>query len=308
MDFNERLPHVLKIAVRVDWSNPLFTWEKAYIASVFSLAAYHHIPKFEIQNTERAKLIPCEEYQAIFASSSFGAAQRFLQTQDAANFFIIEREKVVVVIIKISTVLFVSLRGTQSLYDLKSDFDFRKVRVPPDKHSLIAFHRGFFEAVASCLREVMSCVAERLGTDTPLYITGHSLGGAMAAILNAQLYEGPSWSSSHYWWRRHLLPRSCYAFGMPRYGNRYAVSHLANPFHVFNQRDGVPTVPPRLSGFADSLDEYCLTANCNLLRPYIKGSGFLRLSGRHSQILGASEHKMERYIERVERAHKNGVT
>lgn len=86
------------------------------------------------------------------------------------------RELVVVVIAKIQSALFIALRGTQSFYDLRVDFDIRRVYVPPDKRSLIRFHRGFFEAVASCIHEVAARAEERVGTDTPIYITGHSLG------------------------------------------------------------------------------------------------------------------------------------
>ncbi|CAH1074593.1 lipase family protein [Candidatus Nitrotoga sp. 1052] len=311
MSFDQRFRDALNVASKVtDWDDPYFTWEKAYIASVFSLAAYQHIPEFEIENAERAKLIPCEEYQATFASQSFTAAQSSLQTQDAANIFVVVREKVVVVLSKIKTALFISLRGTQSLYDLAADLDLRRVRFPPEKDSLIQLHRGFFEAVASCLQEVIARAAERLDDDTPLYITGHSLGGAMAAIMNAQMLAGVAWRSRAFvrrpYWR--LLPTACFAFGMPRYGNRYAVSQLAYPFHVYNERDVVPTIPPRLLGFADSPDEYCLTAAGRLLRPHEKGGGLFRLRGGRLQALGAKEHKMERYVERAESAHKNGVS
>lgn len=312
MDFDQRLRDALKVANNVkDWKAPYFTWEKAYVASVFSLAAYEHIPAYEVQNAKRAKLIPCEEYQAVFASKSFDSARRFLQNQgeNEANFFIIERDMVVVVLTKTQNALFISLRGTQDFHDCIADINVRRVRIPPDKRSLIQLHRGFFKAVASCLQEVVARAAERLNDDTPLYITGHSLGGAMAAIMNTQLqddYHWRHWRHRHRYWE--LIPTSCYTFGMPRYGNHYAVSQLAYPYHVYNEFDLVPTMPPRFLGFADSPDEYCLTKAGKLIRPHEKGNGAFRLTAGKLRVLGASEHKMERYIERTESAYRNGVS
>ena len=312
MAFADRLRDALSVASTVrDWDDPFFDWQRAYIASVFSLAAYQHIPAFEIENADRAKLIPCEEYQTIYASRSFEAARRFLETQEeGVNFFVVVREYVVVVLAKIRTALFISLRGTQSLYDLFVDLDFRRVSFPAERGSLIRFHQGFFDAVASCFEEVVARAAERVkDDDTAIYITGHSLGGAMAAIMNAEMLAGFHWRSSA---RRHFsfgrfFPRACYAFGMPRYGNHYAVTHLAHPFHVYNERDLIPAVPPRFLGFADCPDEYCLTSDRKLLRPFNKGSGVFRLRGGKVKALGLAQHRMERYIERVESAYKHGL-
>lgn len=311
MRFDQRFPDALHVASQVTgWNDPYFTWQKAYIASVFSLAAYQHIPAFEMAHAERAKLIPCEAYQAIFDNQSFAAAQGFWQTQDTVDIVFVVREHVVAALVKIQAALFIALRGTQSFYDVSADLDLRRVHFPADRDALIRLHRGFFEAVASCLPEVLARAGERLDEDTPLYITGHSLGAAMAAIMNAQLLAGMAGRSRAS--MRHpsawLLPTACYAFGMPRYGNRYAMSQLAFPFHVYHERDIVPVILPHLLGYADSPDEYCLSAAGKLLRPHTKGGGLLRLRRGKLQALSATEHKMERYVERVEVAYKASLS
>jgi hypothetical protein len=307
MEFNQRFSDAMYVARSVtDWDKPQFSWTKAYIASVFALAAYQHIPRYELRNAKRAKLIPCDWYQEFFKSQTSIATAQSLSKLGDASFSIIERKMVVVVLAKTQKTLFISLRGTQDFYDIFADFDIRKVYFPPDRRSLIQFHRGFFEAVASCLPEVVERVAEQMKDDIFLYITGHSLGGAMAAIMNAQLKDRFHWGC----WRDQYygMPISCYSFGMPRYGNRYAVSQLPYPYHIYNDKDMVPTFPPRFLGFADSLNEYCLTAGDKLLRPYEKGGGVFRFRGGKICLLGFAEHRIESYIERTNSAYKNGIT
>lgn len=313
MNFDQRLRDALAVASQVnDWKEPYFTWGKSYVASVFSLVAYGHIPEYEVRNAKRARLIPCEKYQEVFSSNSFDSARQFIQNrgENKANFTIIERDMVVVVLAKTQNAFFISLRGTQGFHDVIADIDIRKVRIPPDKRSLIQLHRGFFEAVASCIQEVVDRTADQLDNGTPLYITGHSLGGAMAAIMNAQLKDVYNFRRWHPVNRhRKLIPTSCYTFGMPRYGNHYAVSQLSSPYHVYNEHDLVPTMPPRISKFADSSNEYCLTDTGKLMRPHKKSGGaFFRLRAGKLRIFAGREHKIERYVDRTKSAHISGVS
>ncbi|HEY6139325.1 MAG TPA: lipase family protein [Thermoanaerobaculia bacterium] len=74
---------------------------------------------------------------------------------------------------------------------------------------------------------------ENLGDDhsRPLFVTGHSLGGALATLVSAV--------------SRKRMPRATYTFGAPRVGDEvFVASTLPVPIHrVENAHDPVPMVP-----------------------------------------------------------------
>lgn len=297
-----------------NWDDPRFTWEKAHLCSVMSLLAYSHIPEFEIENAKRAKLIPCDKYREIFESQNFETASALTSRLDLPPMSVrfISRSRVVVAMFRHIDVVFIALRGTIPCYaDIKTDLSFFRCRVPGDRTSLVKMHTGFFNAVASVLEEVLRELVDLLeGNIVPIYITGHSLGGAMAAILNTQLRAYSAWRFLPPHSRNTIYfphPNSCYTYGMPRYGNTYSMSQLATPFHVYNERDLVPSLPPTLFGYADAHDEYCLDSAIKLFRPHNKGNAGIRFVGFNPVILGSAEHRMEKYIERCESAKKNGL-
>jgi hypothetical protein len=84
-----------------------------------------------------------------------------------------------------------------------------------------------------------------------LYVTGHSLGGAMALLAAARLFRGDFAD-----WHPEQLVRGVYTFGQPMVGNPKFADFVNSTFkekifrHVYN-KDVVPHLPPD-SGF-----EYC---------------------------------------------------
>ncbi|KXJ22607.1 Lipase [Exaiptasia diaphana] len=99
------------------------------------------------------------------------------------------------------------------------------------------YWKGGFDKLWPCLNEDI----KRLVSAHPSYqvwVTGHSLGGAMASLASTWL--------SHY----KIVPRKnliSYTFGMPRVGNlRYAYEHdllVNNSWRVVNYDDAVPHFP-----------------------------------------------------------------
>lgn len=91
-------------------------------------------------------------------------------------------------------------------------------------------HRGFlraFETVEEILEPMLKEVE-----DLPLYITGHSLGGAVAVVA--------TWKNSAY------RNAACYTFGSPRVGNGAFAERFKTPiYRIVNGPDPVPFVPPR---------------------------------------------------------------
>jgi hypothetical protein len=79
--------------------------------------------------------------------------------------------------------------------------------------------------------------------DYPVYVTGHSLGGAIASLMS--YYMAASWAKANV-----TVPFTpiIYTFGQPRTGNyRYAeeiTSLSAAIFRIVHYRDIVPHLPP----------------------------------------------------------------
>jgi predicted alpha/beta hydrolase len=284
-----------------DWNKDTFSWKKAYVASIFAAIAYEEVPVFELKKSKRAKVIPCDRYQAHVAHwISDGRIASVRQLDIPVQIDVVVRTRVVVTISKLPEVIFISLRGTTiSFSDFKADLDFRKVKYSIGFGDSAKLHRGFFDAVLECIDEVVEKVDSINSERVPVYVTGHSLGGAMAAVFHARLAEG---YYDPFGRMRHGIPasRSCYTFGMPRYGNLRAKSLLPQPFHIFNELDAVPTLPPTFLGFADSANERCLNAIPKQTTVVKKGNLGLRSSKGISTILGVSDHRMERYVERLD--------
>ena len=120
-----------------------------------------------------------------------------------------------------------AFRGTEqrSLKDIQTDLDIRFYR---DK-SGARIHNGFFRAFEAVADEVRQGVGA-LG-DHALYVTGHSLGGALALIATRALNSD------------NLA--ACYTFGCPRVGNEEFGETIKPPiYRVINAYDIVPFLPP----------------------------------------------------------------
>lgn len=113
----------------------------------------------------------------------------------------------------------------------------RDVRFIPWSHPWGRVHRGFLEGVNGVelgLRE-FDAVAKNA---EHVWITGHSLGGALALIAAAR-------------WKMKGIAPSLYTYGQPRVGfgdfaDRFAIELPGRLIRFVNQSDIVPRVPPGL--------------------------------------------------------------
>jgi len=149
------------------------------------------------------------------------------------------------------TNIVVAFRGTESattldgLKDMLLTDAMNLLVVPEGRlgHDLSAagvgarFHKGFVDAIAEVWEPLAAAVeAELKANDRPLWITGHSLGGALA-LLAAWLLK-----------RRFVLVHEVCTFGAPMIGNREACAAFDREFagRIFryvNGRDPVPKLP-----------------------------------------------------------------
>ncbi len=93
-------------------------------------------------------------------------------------------------------------------------------------------HTGFKDAFDTVKKDIQNVLNDETLKDKPLFITGHSLGGALATIAAKKLsHEGGI--------------AACYTFGSPRVGNDKWISDIKNPiYRVVNAADCVTMLPP----------------------------------------------------------------
>ena len=150
--------------------------------------------------------------------------------------------------------LVLAFRGTEKkVSDWLTD-----ARCVPEVQGEARVHTGFLEAFAAkkdatgrTAKEVVEDILARpgardgAGRPLPLFITGHSLGGALALL--ATRLVAPD------------VNGACYTFGAPRVGNYEYFRFVRTPvYRVVNSADVVPRVPPgafmtALCGFARAL-------------------------------------------------------
>jgi len=134
----------------------------------------------------------------------------------------------------------VAFRGTQpaSLANWLTDIAAEKLDPYPDVPNADV-HRGFYNAykgVRTQIQEAIKTVISKVPKVNQIYVTGHSLGGALAAICSLDLVES-----------KFNLPVTVYSFGEPRVGNKafsqYYNALIPNNWRVVNKADIVPHVP-----------------------------------------------------------------
>jgi len=111
------------------------------------------------------------------------------------------------------------------LADLKADVDIRLADWPPGGR----VHRGFMEALEEVWSDLLPYITQLDGKGCKLWITGHSLGAALATLCAS----------------RYGNVQGVYTFGSPRVGNDGFKEKLdANIYRVVNNADIVARVPP----------------------------------------------------------------
>lgn len=133
----------------------------------------------------------------------------------------------------------IAFRGTNEIEDWIDNINAFSV-----KELFGEFHRGFYNSVQDLWQEIDKTVKKFQSEHSrPIFITGHSLGGAMATVAAAKLiHEDKPFTS-------------VYTFGQPRALTR-DTSRLFNAeckgryFRFHNNNDIVTRVPARLMGYS----------------------------------------------------------
>jgi hypothetical protein len=278
-----------------DWSSTELDLQKAYVCSLLSKLAYLYVPENELVTGSRFKVIPCNEYKNIIANRALWINLSEKLDSDYSH-RIIETKNLVIILIKFRQTIFVTIRGTQNMYDMFKNIQTWQSAVSVNGGSTIKFHRGFFKVACECLVNLQEVIEDLYDDKSVVFLTGHSLGGAVAAILNA------IWSGCGTYLRRHknILDRKfissagCYTFGMPRYGNIHAVEKARTPIHIYKENDFVPEIPPEAFGFHTVPREYRINSQKTIYRSSNRIANPLRFSMRL-----AKDHAIELYINNI---------
>jgi hypothetical protein len=132
--------------------------------------------------------------------------------------------------------LVLAFRGTEvtKKQDVKTDIKAIKVSTLVGR-----VHTGFNKAYESVAGSIAKSL-ERMN-DLPVYITGHSLGGALATVAAQNLEKDPRFKDQI---------AACYTFGSPRVGNnQYDRSFKSPIYRLVNTTDIVTVVPLNLMGY-----------------------------------------------------------
>ena len=133
-------------------------------------------------------------------------------------------------LISSKTYLALVFRGTEatSFQDIKTDMKARKTQCP----SKGGIHSGFHEAYELIATQIQQELNQPQYAKKPLFIAGHSLGGALATIAAKRLeHQGGI--------------AACYSYGSPRVGDEEWSHGIKTPiFRLVNAIDCVTMLPP----------------------------------------------------------------
>lgn len=151
-----------------------------------------------------------------------------------------------------------AFRGTTSQNDRKTDMRvLQRMETVPGHKRTVKVHQGFYDAFHMVGPQAHAALCET-PSNKPIFLTGHSLGGALALVASAA-YSGEDRLGSRI--------AAVYTFGAPRVGAKSFQDVVKAPHHrVVNHYDLVPNVPPSwLSGYRHTGD--CLLLKHNRIKP-----------------------------------------
>ncbi|MCL6457830.1 MAG: lipase family protein [Gorillibacterium sp.] len=133
--------------------------------------------------------------------------------------------------------IIIAFRGTSSTTDWISDIIASQKRFKYIKEGCLT-HRGFTDIYASARSGIISALTS-LSPDKALYITGHSLGAALATLCAIDIAANTTFSSPN-----------LFTFGSPRVGDpafkKVFTKYVQNSYRIANPFDIVTHAPPSI--------------------------------------------------------------
>jgi hypothetical protein len=216
---------------------------KCAVLGLVAQLAYCSPTEEEKEHPHRARLVPCALYQHLIAQETINLTA-VLADADFQNVAVVSTRRYTALIVPVRNMVLVGIRGTQFAYDWLINLAAIKSRVQL-AGGLARIHYGFLSEaneLASRLAQHLNVprATTRWDSPTSVYLAGHSLGGAIASILNFIPWSSSSFSID-----------GCYVYGTPRIAGKSSQCAFRQPFATRRPLDIVPCVPPRLAGYAD---------------------------------------------------------
>jgi hypothetical protein len=207
------------------------------------------LPRRPGEGRERLERTLADAGFALVATFDNGGTQAYLATRDTDRMAVL------------------AFRGTEKDYrDIKTDLNARFYRSGTTKT-----HSGFLDAFKLVEPAIRQALDELDGYK--LYLTGHSLGGALALIAARRLACDEV--------------AACYTFGSPKVGNEEFGDAIKVPiYRVVNAADSVPSLPPTWFW------EILIGLACVLPIPYVRRA----LLALAQQFRGYRHHGDMRYL------------
>jgi hypothetical protein len=224
-----------------------------YLMAFFSQIAY--VPtRHEAANRRRTKVVPSRLFDEMVAAGRAADVAELIRRAftDAGEIQVrrVATANSVTTLTRLAGVVVIASRGTLLFHSFlrpSRDLLIDLATLPVAWGSLDArYHLGFLEEACASMPAVRTAY-EEIGKGLPIFFTGHSLGGALSAVMD-RLWE-TEWPTDE---------RSTIVFGCPRFGNAAAAALLPCRSLV-RPGDPVPRIPVGF-GFADPIKVFHLPA------------------------------------------------
>ncbi|MBE7638237.1 DUF2974 domain-containing protein [Sneathiella sp. P13V-1] len=270
---------IWKLVHKLNWSDSDYDIHKMYFLSLFSHLVYYKITVQEFAQFRRATVVPSFSFQEQIYNRDLDFEQ-IVRPLDVEILDIIENEYFIAIIFKIKDLKIISFRGTSNLFDWRINLDARGIDFYEGR-----FHHGFFSETIRTLKELSRSNYLKNGL---IYLTGHSLGGALAGVMSALTTSSI---------KGNLV--SVYTFGTPRFGNNKFSLPWQKPYCCIRKGDPVPNTPPIWLGYEDP--EFLINT-CGKPIDFDRGiseMNFVKLTLKQWRLEFFNDHSMEGYVEEI---------
>lgn len=182
----------------------------------------------------------------------------------------------------------IAFRGTRSTTDWLSDALAIQKKFPYSKESCLT-HQGFTAIYSSARRGILRALAG-MSASKPLYITGHSLGGALATLCGLDVAENSAFAGPH-----------VYTYGSPRVGDpafaKAFAAHTASSYRIANPTDIVTMTPPSILQLPNQSKKYYYSHVRTLYRlPFPGGVRTSHMLSRYYAALTALDREFANWL------------